>query len=155
MKLRITALLICLASLSALAGECLSLKKTGTTYVYTNRAERINLGAVSFTLPEEITNTFSIVVSKSIIERTLGGDKITTNLWGRVVTNMDYTIASETNVVTDTTLLSVTTTNMLSSQIYSEYSDPVLPCAFVIDEGDRITFSWSDTNTFYFFVHKE
>lgn len=144
---------IALAAALATAGECVPLKKTGTTYVYTNPTERVHIEAVSFTLNEaDVTNTFSIDIVKDVVER-VRGSRISTNLYGRVETN-DWGLA-DTLVTFTTRVFEVTTTNVTTSQVYSRETVPPLIADFVIDIGDRAIFNWSgDTNALYWLIHK-
>lgn len=152
MTRRITVLLTVTIAIGIALGalaDSINLKKTGSTYVYTvPHKGPVELGSVAFTLPANITNTFTVSVVRDIVERQTVGSVITTNLYNRIETNTNWQVTNEVHTLLTNLLCSVDSTNVVKTQVIDKKVH--LPDAFHITEGDKIIYSWSDTNTFWF-----
>lgn len=151
MNFRITVLsILCLIAVAApVMADSVAVKKTSTNVVYTIPYKGpVTLESVAFTLPEAVTNTFTISATRDIVERTLVGTQITTNLYGRLETNTNHQVSVETHIVLTNLLVSVSTTNQTTTRVYS--SESVIPEGYQLTEGDKLIYTWDDTNTFYF-----
>lgn len=152
MNRRITVLFTAVIAMGFVLGaiaDSINLKKAGASYVYTVPYKGpVELGSIAFTLPANITNTFTVSVVRDIVERLTVGSVITTNLYDRIETNTNWQVTNEVHTLLTNQLYTVVTTNVLTTQIYDKNSH--LPYCFHITENDKIIYSWTDTNTFWF-----
>lgn len=128
----------------------------GGSLTLTNRTDfPWQISSASYLLPQNWTNTFTIVVEHSYdIQFEYLGTSVVTNAFGNVETNVSLTITNTIERVETQTVFRAVTTNKAGhiygqsgSKVDGEADANVLTSGLYIQPGDRMIYSLTATNS--------